>query len=537
MNKSYKYRCFVANRMSELFSFLALFFNSSLKRFPKPLFSFQKLLGKTFVCIKLSPMEKLSFLGSYVKARFKAPPKNSLTQKHISPADFEDLIFKWSEKNNMEIEPVLQAGQSAYRNWSKLSLEERVQKLNPLKSIIKKNLKSWAEVISRETGKPLWESEGEVKALIAKCDFVFKEGLKRVQERAIPKANGRVRFKSRGQLLVIGPFNFPMHLPFGQILPALALGNTVLFKPSEKTPASAQKLTQAFDQLNLKPGVFQMIQGGVEISKKLCQSQQIDGILFTGSFEVGQKIKEMTVKDFSKILVLEMGGYNSALIWEDTDLDLAIKETLKGCFWTTGQRCSSTSQIILHKKIAKDFTKKFLDSAQKIQGDHWSKNSFMGSLIDSKALRRFFKLQTEAQKLGAKVLMEGKQILKDKGYYVCPGIYKMKFDKNSPFGTKESFTPQVILYETNQLDQAIDMINHSGYGLSLSVFSKNKKLQEELFYRAKVGLINYNLSTVGASSYLPFGGLGKSGNDRPAGAFSAEFCVSPVAEKTQGAFL
>ena len=113
----------------------------------------------------------------------------------------------------------------------------------------------------------------------------------------------------------------------------------------------------------------------------------------------------------------------------------------------------------------------------------------------------------------------------------------MKFDKQSDFGTKESFTPQVVLYETNNLDTAVEMINHSGYGLSLSLFSNNKKVQEEIFHHAKTGLINYNLSTVGASSYLPFGGLGKSGNDRPAAAFSADFCVSPVAEKTQGEFL
>ena len=335
-------------------------------------------------------METLSFLGSYVKGRFHKPPKNSFTKKHISPADFKDLLFTWPEENHMEIERAVQAGKTAYKDWSKLPLKERMEKLSPLKALIKKNIKNWAEVISRETGKPLWESEGEVKSLISKVDFVLKEGLKRVQEFAVPKANGRVRFKSRGLLLVIGPFNFPMHLPLGQILPALALGNTVLFKPSEKTPASAQKLTQAFDQLDLAPGVFQMIQGGAETSKKLCQNQQINGILFTGSFEVGQKIKEMTVKDFSKILVLEMGGYNSALIWESADLDLAVKETLKGCFWTAGQRCSSTSQIILHKKIAKDFTKRFLEAAQKLQGDHWSKKPFMGSLIDSKALQAFF---------------------------------------------------------------------------------------------------------------------------------------------------
>ncbi|MDE0092084.1 MAG: aldehyde dehydrogenase family protein [Oligoflexia bacterium] len=479
-------------------------------------------------------MENISFLGSYVKGQFQSPPKKQ--QKHISPADFKDLIFTWSEKNTEVIDSALLAGQKAYRGWSKLSLKKRVKKLQPLKTIIKQNIKSWSELISRETGKPLWESEGEVKALLSKTDFVLKEGLNRIQEQTVPKAGGRIRFKSRGLLLVIGPFNFPMHLPLGQILPALVAGNTVLFKASEKTPASGQKLAQAFDCLKLGPGVFQMIQGGAEVSKKLCKSKNIEGILFTGSYEVGQKIKETVIKDFSKILVLEMGGYNSALIWESADLDLAVEETLKGCFWTAGQRCSSTSQIILHKKIAKAFIKKFVAEAQKIQSDHWSKNSFMGSLIDSKAMKRFFSLQKDIEQRGGQILLKGKQILKDKGYYVSPGLYKMTFDKNSSFGTKENFTPQVICYETKSLEQALEIIHHSGYGLSLSVFSRNKKVQEEISQRAKVGLINYNLSTVGASGYLPFGGLGKSGNDRPAGAFAIDFCVTPLAEKMKGGF-
>ena len=253
--------------------------------------------------------------------------------------------------------PIYQAGQKAQKEWTRLSLHERAEKLRPLKKIIKDNIKPWSEVISRETGKALWESEGEVKALLSKIDFVLNEGLKRIETQEVPRARGRILFKSRGLFLVIGPFNFPMHLPLGQILPALLAGNAVIFKASEKTPASAQKLTEAFNQLDLMPGLYQMVQGDADISKKLCSHKYIDGILFTGSFKVGQQIKESVVKDFSKLLALEMGGYNSTVIWEDANLDLAVKESLKSCFWTSGQRCSSTSQIILHKKKGKSLYK------------------------------------------------------------------------------------------------------------------------------------------------------------------------------------
>ena len=169
--------------------------------------------------------------------------------------------------------------------------------------------------------------------------------------------------------------------------------------------------------------------------------------------------------------------------------------------------------------------------AQKIKVGPWHEKPFMGSLIDESSVKKFLAFQKEIKKKGGQILLEGKQLFKDKGYYVSPGIYKMKFDKKSRFGTQETFTPQLVIYETSLLSSAIEMINHSGYGLSLSVFSKNKKVREEMFYSAKVGLIHYNLSSVGASGYLPFGGLGKSGNDRPAGAFTIDSCVTPLAER------
>ena len=490
-------------------------------------------------------MRSINYLGNYINGSFKYSDKdssknslkrNSAGQDHISPADFDDLILTRPKTASAPIDFVFKKGKEACLPWAKLSLKARSDKLFPLKQIIKKEWPDIAQIISRETGKPLWESEGEVQALIGKTDFVLGEGLNRIKEQIVPQAQGRIRFKSRGLFVVIGPFNFPLHLPFGQILPALAAGNTVVFKPSEKTPASGQKLAECFHKLKLPPGVFQMLQGGASISEKLCRHKMGDGILFTGSFEVGQKIKKSLINDHSKILALEMGGYNSALIWDDKDKQQALSETLKGCFWSAGQRCSSTSQIILHKKISRQFIKDFVLLAKKIKADHWSKKPFMGPLIESFSVKKFFSLQKEIQRREGEILLEGQKLKGQKGHYVSPGIYKMGFDKSSSFGTKETFTPQVIIYETNSLDEALEMINHSGYGLSLSVFAKDKTVKEEIFYRAKVGLINYNLSSIGASGHLPFGGLGKSGNDRPAGSFAIDFCVSPLAEKIKNGF-
>lgn len=477
------------------------------------------------------------YKGQYIYGKFHPSDlKSSKGISHISPSDFDDEIFSRPKNDSIPLDFVFEKGQEAYSSWTRMSVKERVKKLRPLKQIIEQNKVQLSQIISRETGKALWESEGEVKALIGKVNFVLGEGLSRIEEKVIPQAQGRIRFKSRGLLIVIGPFNFPMHLAFGQILPALVSGNTVIFKPSEKTPASGQKLTECFHKLNLPPGVFQMLQGGAKLSKQLCTHSLGNGVLFTGSFKVGQKIKESLVKDYSKILVLEMGGYNSTLIWDGSDRKQALSETLKGCFWTSGQRCSSTSQLILNKKISKDFIKDFVRLTKTVSVDHWSKNPFMGALIDESAVKRFFDFQNEIKRRGGKILLEGKRLKDKKGYYISPGIYQMDFDENSSFGKQETFTPQLVIYESSDLNQAMEMINHSEYGLSLSVFAKDKKVREEIFHSAKVGLVNYNLSSVGASGYLPFGGLGKSGNDRPAGAFAFDFCVTPLAEKIKDGF-
>ena len=476
----------------------------------------------------------MRFLGSYVQGRFRKGFKSSSKKgfrKHVSPADFKDFLFNWNEEPEFELDSMCLAGQKARDTWSSMSLAKRKAKLQKLKPIIKKNISHWGKLIARETGKALYESEGEVKALLNKLDFTLNEGVKRIETQLIPQAQGQIRFKSRGVCLVIGPFNFPMHLPFGQILPALLAGNAVIFKASEKTPASAQALSLAFHELGLEPGLYQMLQGGAKLSAKLCQHSLVDAVFFTGSFKVGQKIKDSLIKETHKILALEMGGYNSTVIWKDADLETAVQECLKACFLTTGQRCSSCSQILLHPQIAKKFIKKFVSEAQKIKLGHWSQNPWMGSLIDETALKSFFKLQKQVQKENAQVLLKGQRVFKDLGYYVSPGIYKMNLDKKSKIGLEETFTPQVILYETADKDKALQWIHRSGYGLALSVFSKSQKVKNFFAKRAKVGLIYYNLASVGASSFLPFGGCGKSGNDRPAGAFMIDSCVIPLAEK------
>ncbi|MGI9548891.1 MAG: aldehyde dehydrogenase family protein [Bdellovibrionales bacterium] len=477
-------------------------------------------------------MEKIIFKGHYIQGKFQNEGFSKLKTRK-SPSGFEDEIIDFPQK--FSLPPlVCQQGKEAHLLWSQKSLKTRKEILSPLKQIFEKKKSLLSEIISRETGKPLWESEMEIQAVLRKIDITFKEGVTRIEQQELQNDEGsfvgRVRFKSRGLLLVIGPFNFPIHLPFSQILAALVAGNSVIFKPSEKTPASCQLFVECLDCLDLPPGVFQMVQGTAKVSQKLAEDSLVDGILFTGSFEVGQKIKEATVKDYWKLLALEMGGYNTSLIWEDYSKEQAILETLKSCFWTAGQRCSSTSQILVHKKVAQDFIGDFIKEVQKLKVGHWKDNPFMGSLIDKTSVQKFFRFQKEVEKKGVQILTKGQE-LSDKGYYVSPGVYQVDSSQAFSIGHQELFTPQVLIYEVNSLEEALKMIHHSGYGLVLAAFTQNPEIRKELFYRAQVGLINYNKSSCGASSYLPFGGLGKSGNHRPAASWMIDSCVNPVAEQ------
>ena len=480
-------------------------------------------------------MKKITFKGHYINGKFKLPLMDKVETRK-SPGDFEDEIidFPLSFEETDTIS-VCKYGKAGYKTWSKMGLEKRKEKLSCLKNIFQKNKATLAEIISRETGKPLWESELEVGALIRKIEITFKDSLERIQDREVKNYEnskvGRVRFKSRGLFLVIAPFNFPMHLAFAQILPALVAGNAVIFKPSEKTPASAQAFAQCFEDLYLPEGVFQMLQGDATLSEKLTKNSLIDGILFVGSFRVGQKIKEATIKDHWKILALEMGGYNSTLIWDYKSRDHAVLETLKSCFLTAGQRCSSSSQILINKPLAKDFIPRFLEGVQKITIDHWKKNPFMGSLIDEKSFQNFFQFEKEISKAGIEILQKGKDLSHLKGYYVSPGVYKLNKEQAFSFPQEETFTPQVLIYEVEDLEVAVRMINHSGYGLALSLFTQEERVKNEIFQEAKVGLINCNLPSCGASSFLPFAGLGKSGNDRPAASFMVDSCVSVLSEQ------
>lgn len=478
--------------------------------------------------------KKYNFLGDYINGQFVKIDKADGTFKDISPGDLSDQIMTVEYKLD-HVDRACEAAQKAFPAWARLKLDERKGYLLKLKEVFIQNEKEIAEAIARDTGKSLWDATSEAKALATKIDITLNDSLKLVAEEhipnALPQVEGVLRYKPRGVMAVIGPFNFPMHLPNGHIVPALVTGNTVVFKPSEQTPLTAQLYAEMIHKAGFPAGVFNLVQGEGETGRRLVAHERVDGILFTGSYEVGLKIKQETLNHYWKILALEMGGKNATVVWDDADIDKALYETLIGAYMSTGQRCSGTSRVILHDKIADQFTDRFYQMAKKLSIAHWSKNPFMGPLINGAAVEKYVRFQEMSNRENNESLMRGKSLDLDvKGHYVTPSIHLVKsFDPQSMYQKTEIFGPNVAIYRSSDFDHVLNMVNSTGYGLAMALFSKDENLYQEALLRARVGLLNFNRTTNGASSKLPFGGMGKSGNDRPSAHFAVQYCTVPVA--------
>ncbi|MBY0553032.1 succinylglutamate-semialdehyde dehydrogenase [bacterium] len=479
-------------------------------------------------------LKQVTFDGDFISGKFIKNEKSDGQFKDISPADLNDHVMTVTYQLD-HVDKACKAAKDAYLPWARLSMSDRKNYLLKLRDIFVAHESQMAELIARDTGKALWDATTEAKALAAKIDITLNESIKLIQEEritnALPQVDGVIRHRSRGVMAVIGPFNFPAHLPNGHIIPALIAGNTIVYKPSEQTPAVAQLYAQMVEKADFPAGVFNIVHGEAETGRRLVSHELIDGILFTGSYEVGLKIKQETLNHYWKILALEMGGKNATVVWEDADIEKAIYETLVGAYMSTGQRCSGTSRVILHDKIADQFTERFYQAAKKLTIGHWSKNPFMGPLINGAAVEKYIRFQEMANRENCESLMRGKSLELDyKGHYVTPSIHLVKsFDPNSLYQKTEIFGPNVAIYRSSDFEKTLEMVNSTGYGLAMALFSKNKELYETALLKARVGLLNWNRTTNGASSRLPFGGMGKSGNDRPSAHYAIQYCTVPVA--------
>lgn len=479
-------------------------------------------------------MNPIIFKGNYIDGQFRISNRHDESWSLKSPSDFEDKIFDVTTSFE-DVDKACEVAKKSFLSWSALTFDQRISYLRKLENIFSTHKNEIAHVISRETGKPTWEALTEAGALASKIKITVENSIDLVKEQrisnALPNIDGVIRFKPKGVLVVLGPFNFPAHLPNGHFIPALLMGNTVIFKPSDKTAAVGQILAEMFHKAEFPKGVFNLVQGQAEVGKRLVRHNLVDGVLFTGSYDVGLHIKKDTIEHYWKSLALEMGGKNATLVWKDADLDKAVYESVIGSYLTAGQRCSCTSRLYLHKDIFEPFLAKFKSITSKLKIGHWNEPNFMGPLITEESLNRFLRFQDIASREGSEAFIQGKKLdLKNKGYYVSPSAHIVnKIDSESVYQKSEIFGPDVAIYKIEDFDQSLNLINSSNYGLVASIFTKDKLKYQQALNTLDVGLLNWNRTTNGASSKLPFGGTKKSGNGMPSAHFAVLYCSTVIA--------
>ncbi|MEX2218499.1 MAG: aldehyde dehydrogenase family protein [Phycisphaerales bacterium] len=512
-----------------------------------------------------------------------------------NPAHPDRIVWSGTPDSS-HIDAAVSAARAALPTWSRWPRERRFAALLRLKALYESRAQQIAELISDETGKVLWDARQEAGALAAKIDITLDDSaagpLRRVTgfEFPLPGATGglpasaptrlgRCWFRPHGVMAVIGPFNFPAHLPNGHIIPALAMGNTVILKPSDKAPAVGQLLIalmqEALEAEGAPPGVVNLIQGAGDIAARLTTHAGIDGILFTGSWPVGRRILEANLDNPGRIVALEMGGNNPAVVLPDADLRQAVIECLRSAFVSTGQRCTCTRRVIIHEAIAARFIPALCKAASHLIIGHPRAEHpvFMGPIISEASRTAVLDFQSRAAAAGAEVLVEASQPNRPlpsfdssasapsalsavnppsdpqpEGWYISPGILRVdRFipgdESNAsagegftvptngfhPGGDLEVFGPLLRLSVVPDLDEALNQANATRFGLAASIFTRDPAAVDRFLAEARAGCINVNTGTAGASSKLPFGGLGRSGNHRPAGSFSLDYCAYPVA--------
>ena len=419
----------------------------------------------------------------------------------------------------------------AWPEWAARSHSFRIETLRRFANVVRSKQDKFADLIARETGKPLWEARTEVEAVINKVEIsvtaYFERTPQKNKEGEMGEQNA-VRHKPHGVLAVLGPFNFPAHLPNGHMVPALIAGNAIVFKPSEKTPAVGEFLVGCYHEAGVPEGVVRLLIGGPEQGRALAGQEGIDGLLFTGSCRAGLALHKQFGDRPDKILALELGGNNPLVVWDQPDHGSAATIAVQSAYMSAGQRCTGARRLIVEEGKHEPL----LEAIQKIIGriivgaPHDEPAPFIGPVIDNTAAEHVTEGFLELMMKGGQPLCQLRRVAPDKPF-LTPGLIDVTGISDRP--DEEIFGPLLQVIRVSSFDEAIAEANDTRFGLSASLLSQSPQLYDQFWANARAGIVNWNKPTNGASSSAPFGGIGFSGNHRPSAFYAADYCAYPVA--------
>lgn len=447
----------------------------------------------------------------------------------LSPFN-NDVIWHGDSATPAQVESAVKSARLAFQSWKHLSFSEREQVVLAFAEKVKENSEEIAQIIAKETGKPIWETRTEAGAMAGKIAISIRAYHERTGEASREAAGNQIVLRHRplGVMAVFGPYNFPGHLPNGHIVPALLAGNTVVFKPSEQTPWTGEFVMKLWQQAGLPAGVINLVQGAKETGIALADAKGIDGVLFTGSANTGHILHRQFAGQPSKMLALEMGGNNPMVISDKYgDLNATVYTIIQSAFISAGQRCTCARRLYIPFGSKGDaLLEKLISATQKIRVDQpfAEPAPFMGPQISEAAAKFILDAQANLQSLGGESLVLAKGL---EAAFVTPGIIDVTQIVELP--DEEYFGPllQVIRYES--LDAAVEMANDTRFGLSAGLVSTDDGEWDYFVDHIRAGIVNRNRQLTGASGDAPFGGPGASGNLRPSAYYAADYCAYPMA--------
>lgn len=450
---------------------------------------------------------------NFIGGRWTAPSTNEY-EKNINPADTAEVLGGFPRSGTADVEQAIEAAEKAGSAWGKTTASERSALLYRFADLLDANADELGEILTKEQGKVLAESVGEVRRAATETRFMAGEA-ERLTGETIPSADPGIWIQQvrepLGVIACITPWNFPVVTPVRKIAPALACGDTVVFKPASETPWTAVRLMELLVEAGLPDGVVNLVMGpGSVVGRALAESPKVQGVTFTGSTGAGRQIYQAASEHLARIQ-LELGGKNPAVVYNAYDLNVAANEIVKAAFTCSGQRCTALSRVIVQRAEAQELTERIIELVDEINVGNGLKDGVsMGPLVSSAQLEQVERYVAIAKEEGAEILRGGERLSGlGNGYYYAPTIVT-GVTKESRLMKEEIFGPVLPILPVDSFDEAIGVTNDVIYGLAASVFTSDLDLATKFAGEARVGMVHINHGTA-SQAHVPFGGVKSSG--------------------------
>lgn len=459
----------------------------------------------------------------YIGGKFSRDAAASF-QSH-SPANRDEVIGVFPSGTPEVANQAVAAARQAFHPWRRMSRIHRAEHFDRLAQLIQREIDSLAKLMAREAGKNITECRAEVVEGLHMVQYVFGTGrmpFGEIVASEIAEKDAFIRRKPWGVVAVITPWNFPFAVPLWMLGPSLLEGNTTVFKPSEDTPAIGQRLVELFIQAGFPEGTINLVHGDGTVGEALVRNPDVNVVCFTGSYDVGKRIQQLSADFSDRIVAAEMGSKSAVIVCDDARIDLAVSAGIISAFKTSGQRCVSAGRLLVAEKLVDAYVEKFVATAKKIRiGNPLDAANFTGPVINEAAVEKVTRYNALAKQEGAEILLDGGRLTTGdyaKGNYLSPFVYQMKHGPAVRCIREEVFGPHLAIIPFRDLDDAIRIYNDTDYGLSLGVITENYRTMRLLRDECNFGMGYVNLPCIGAEVHLPFGGVKKSGNGHPSAA-------------------